>query len=76
MATKKKKNKPLHRGGRTTCKEVLTPAIPYTMKLPDGRTVFVEVPGRMAVRDRSGELAFMPEGVRFLDRVRAKLLGK
>lgn len=45
--------------------------VPYTMKLPDGRTVYVEVPGRMAERDRGGELAFTPEGVRFLDRVRA-----
>jgi DNA-binding transcriptional regulator YiaG len=41
------------------------------MKLPDGRTVFVEVPGRMAVTDLSGQAAFTPEGVRFLDRVRA-----
>lgn len=41
------------------------------MRLGDGRTVFVEVPARMAVRDRTGQLAFTPEGVRFLDRVRA-----
>jgi DNA-binding transcriptional regulator YiaG len=41
------------------------------MKLPDGRTLYVEVPGRMAMQDRSGEVAFTPEGVRFLDRVRA-----
>ena len=39
------------------------------MKLPDGRTVYVEVPGRFTVTDRSGELAFTPAGVRFLDRV-------
>jgi DNA-binding XRE family transcriptional regulator len=44
---------------------------PYTMKLPDGRTVFVEVPGRLVATDRSGETGFLPEGVRFLDRVRA-----
>jgi DNA-binding transcriptional regulator YiaG len=41
------------------------------MKLADGRTVFVEVPGRMAMRDRGGETAFTPEGLRFLDHVRA-----
>jgi len=45
--------------------------IPYTMKLADGRTVFVEVPNRMARTDRSGEIAFTPEGVRFLDYLRA-----
>jgi DNA-binding transcriptional regulator YiaG len=45
--------------------------VPYCLRLADGRTVFVEVPARMAVRDRGGELAFTPEGVRMLDRVRA-----
>ncbi|MBM4037360.1 MAG: helix-turn-helix domain-containing protein [Planctomycetes bacterium] len=45
--------------------------VPYTMRLPDERTLFVEVPARMAVRDRGGELAFTPEGVEFLDRLRA-----
>lgn len=44
---------------------------PYTRKLPDGRTLFVEVPRRMVTRDRSGEVAFTPDGVRFLDRLRA-----
>lgn len=47
------------------------PDHPYTMKLPDGRTLFVEVPGRWVTTDRSGAVAFLPEGVRFLDRVRA-----
>ena len=64
----------LRRGGRLTRKELLAPGVPYTMKLSDGRTVFVEVPGRMALRDRGGETAFTPEGVRFLDRVRALAL--
>lgn len=49
--------------------------IPYTMKLDDGRTLFVEVPARMAVQDRSAEIAFTPEGVRFLDHVRALASG-
>lgn len=45
--------------------------VPYTMKLPDGRTVFVLVPGKWTHRDVSGEVGFTPDGVRFLDRVRA-----
>ena len=44
---------------------------PYTMKLPDGRSVYVEVPGRWVTKDRGGEVAFLPQAVRFLDRVRA-----
>jgi DNA-binding XRE family transcriptional regulator len=44
---------------------------PYTMRFADGRTVAVEVPGRMVVRDRGGEVAFTPDGVRFLDHLRA-----
>lgn len=43
--------------------------MPYTMKLPDGRTVFVEVPGRYCVRERGGKPGFTPAGARFLDRV-------
>ncbi|MBE3097271.1 MAG: helix-turn-helix domain-containing protein [Planctomycetes bacterium] len=45
--------------------------MPYAMTLPGGQTLFVEVPARMAARDRGGQPAFTPEGVRFLDRVRA-----
>lgn len=47
------------------------PDVPHMMKLPDGRSLYVEVPGRYCVRDRSGRMAFTPEGVRFLDGVRA-----
>ena len=50
------------------------PDVPYMMKLPDGRSLYVEVPGRYCVRDRSGRVAFTPEGVRFLDGVRALAL--
>ena len=68
-----------YRRGRPRRPELDAPGLPYTMKLADGRTVFVEVPGRMVTRDRGGprtrmdqgEPAFTPEGVRFLDRVRA-----
>ncbi len=45
--------------------------IPYAMRLADGRTLYVEVPARMAIADRGGEMAFTPEGVRFLDRLRS-----
>lgn len=69
MATKTAK-KTRHRG-RTRAKHLSRPDVPYTMKLPDGRTLFVEVPGRWTVEDRGGEVAFLPEGVRFLDRIRA-----
>jgi DNA-binding transcriptional regulator YiaG len=43
--------------------------VPYTMRLPDNRTVFVLVPGQWCGRDRSGELTFKPKAVQFLDRV-------
>jgi DNA-binding XRE family transcriptional regulator len=70
MATTQSVKKP-RRGGRPARNELRAPGIPYTMKLPDGRTVFVEVPARMASRDRGGDVAFTPRGVLFLDRVRA-----
>jgi len=73
MTTTKTTKRP-RRGGRPARNELRTPGIPHTMMLPDGRTVFVEVPARMATRGRSGELAFTPEAVRFLDRVRALAL--
>jgi hypothetical protein len=47
------------------------------MKLPDGRMVYVEVPGRWVRMDPCkppmgvGRPAFTPEAVAFLDRVRA-----
>jgi DNA-binding transcriptional regulator YiaG len=57
--------------GRPRPEDVHRPDVPYTMKLPDGRTIFVEVPGRFVAQDRDGSPAFLPEGVRFLDRLRA-----
>jgi DNA-binding XRE family transcriptional regulator len=60
-----------YRRGRPRRPELDAPDLPYTMRLADGRTVFVEVPGRMVTHDRSGETAFTPEGVRFLDGIRA-----
>ena len=48
--------------------------VPFTMRLPDGRTLCVEVPGEFVTQDRGGELAFLPEGVRFLDRVKVTVM--
>src|SRR3954467_15136081 len=45
--------------------------VPYTMRLADGRTVFVLVPGAWTEVDVSGQVAFTPSAVRLLDRVRA-----
>ena len=56
-----------------TCRR--TPAtgefVPYVMRLPGHRMLFVEIPARYVEYDRSGELLFKPEAVRLLDRVRA-----
>ena len=41
------------------------------MRLSDGRTLAVEVPGRWVSKDRSGETCFKPDGVRFLDKLRS-----
>lgn len=62
------------RGGRKPSPQLARPDFPYTMKLPDGRTVAVEVPGRWVTTDRDGSPAFMPEAARFLDRVRATFI--
>lgn len=47
------------------------PDMPYTMRLKDGRTIFVEIPGKWLTRDRTGEVAFLPPAVRYLDKLRA-----
>lgn len=52
-------------GARGTIRE----DVPFTMPLPDGRTLFVLVPARWCVMDVSGEVAFGPEAARFLDRI-------
>jgi len=67
-------SKPRRRRGRPRAVALLQPDYPYTMKLPDGRTLFVEVPGRWVTADRGGEPAFLPPAVAFLDRVRVLAL--
>lgn len=46
-------------------------SVPYTLRLPDGRTVFVELPAAMVRYGRDKRLGFTIAGVKFLDRVRA-----
>lgn len=46
------------------------PDYPYTMKLPDGRMIYIEIPGRYVSTDRSGETVFLPPAVRLLDKVK------
>jgi DNA-binding XRE family transcriptional regulator len=43
--------------------------IPWTMRLSDGRTIAVEIPGRWTTTDRGGSLALLPPAVRFLDQL-------
>ncbi|MCH7591184.1 MAG: helix-turn-helix domain-containing protein [Planctomycetes bacterium] len=59
------------RRGRGPAAQLGHPDLPYAMKLPDGRTLYVEVPGRWVTADRDGKPALLPEGVAFLDRIRA-----
>ncbi|MEW6250590.1 MAG: helix-turn-helix domain-containing protein [Planctomycetota bacterium] len=41
------------------------------MKLPDGRVLYVEIPGRWTATDRGGETVLLPEAVEFLDHLQA-----
>src|SRR5688572_14196239 len=59
-----------HRRGRPRPADVQRPDHPFTLKLSDGRTIYVEVPGRFTVDERSG-VGFTPEGIAFLDRIRS-----
>ncbi len=47
----------------------LSEGVPFTARLPDGRTLFVLVPGKWCELDASGEVLFKPDAVRFIDRV-------
>jgi DNA-binding transcriptional regulator YiaG len=62
------------RRGRPPAAQLSKPDLPFTMKLPDGRTLYVEVPGRWVTEDRDGSPALLPEAVRFLDRIQALAL--
>lgn len=71
MAAKPQTTRKHHRRGRPPAAQLARPDYPFTMKLPDGRTLFVEVPGRWMTQDRGGAPAFLPDAVKFLDRVQA-----
>jgi DNA-binding transcriptional regulator YiaG len=55
---------------KTKDPQAINDDVPYTMRLPDGRTVFILLRPRWCERDVTGELLLRPEAVRFLDRVR------
>ena len=73
MAKETKSHRTRHCGPRRKRSKALStnPDFPYTMRLHDGRTLCVEVPGRWVTADRDGTPAFLPKGVAFLDRIRA-----
>jgi len=73
MATMQKRK--TWRRGRPRPADVQRPDVPYTMKLPDGRTIYVEIPGRWVTQVRGYGAAFRPEAVAFLDRIRALAVG-
>ena len=58
------------RRGRPQPQAISQPDFPHTLKLPDGRTLFVDVPGHMT-REMDGETVFLPAAMQFLDRVQA-----
>lgn len=46
------------------------PDYPYTLRLRDGRTLVVEIPGKWVTADRDGTPAFLPPAVEMIDRIR------
>lgn len=70
MAKRTNRTRPTRRGTPPSA-QLSRPDVPYTMRLRDGRVLYVEVPGRWTATNRSGEVMFTADGVAFLDRVRA-----
>ena len=56
---------------RTNATRTIGDDVPFTARLPDGRTLFVLVPAKWCELDVTGEVLFNPDAVRFLDRVQA-----
>lgn len=54
---------------RSRTRRAIRDDVPYTAKLPDGRTLFVLVPAKWCKLDASGEVLFTPDAARFIDRV-------
>jgi hypothetical protein len=59
------------RRGRPRNPRLDRPDVPYTMKLTDGRTLYVEIPGRWTTDVKGYGVGLLPDAVTFLDRVRA-----
>jgi DNA-binding XRE family transcriptional regulator len=57
------------RRGPGPAPQLMRPDAPWTMRLRDGRTLAVEIPGRWTTQDRDGSLALLPPAVHFLDRL-------
>lgn len=55
------------RRGRRRSQRVRQADVPFTTRLPDGRTLAVEIPGRWMAEDRDGSAVLLPEAVRFVD---------
>jgi DNA-binding transcriptional regulator YiaG len=43
--------------------------VPFTARLPDGRTLFVLIPAKWCEQDQGGQVLFKPEAARLIDRV-------
>lgn len=71
MAAERLVAHPTAKGSGVARTPSVPPDFPYVMKLRDGRTVALEIPGKWVSADRDGTPAFLPEAVRMLDRIRA-----
>lgn len=47
------------------------PSMGYVMRLPDGKSVYLELPDEYVSRDRGGQLLLKPPAIRHMDEVRA-----
>jgi len=59
------------RRGKPRAPQLARPDYPFAMKIPDGRTLLLNIPGRWTTEDRDGSTLLLPEAVRFLDRIQA-----
>lgn len=66
MTTKRNRAAKAGKAARATTEDV-----PFTAKLPDGRTLFVLIPAKWCELDASGEVLLKPQAARLIDRVQA-----
>ncbi len=55
------------RRGRPRSEQMKRADVPWAMKLPDGRTLAVEIPGRWTREDRDGSIVLLPDAIKYLD---------